>query len=50
MLWLQLLITAVLTTLIVKGALWIKRHRHAHPGLYKNRSVIGAMVWLILNF
>jgi hypothetical protein len=46
---LLLLITAVLTTLIVWGASWIKRNREKHPVVYKQRRVIGALVWLILN-
>jgi hypothetical protein len=49
MLWLQLLITAVLTTLIVLGASWIKRNREKHPEIYKRRRVIGSLVYLILN-
>jgi hypothetical protein len=42
-------ITAVITTLIVWGASWIKKNREKHPALYKNRGIIGTVVWLILN-
>jgi hypothetical protein len=50
MLWIQLLITVIITTLILQGASWIKSHRHTHPALYKNRFAIWSIVWLILNF
>jgi hypothetical protein len=46
---LLLTITAVLTTLIVWGASWIKRNREKHPAIYQHRRIIGALVWLILN-
>ena len=49
MLWLQLIITVVLTSLIVWGASWIKRNREKHPEIYKRRGIIGALVYLILN-
>jgi hypothetical protein len=49
MLWLTLIITAVLTTLIVMGANWIKKNPEKHPQLYKQRRTIGAIVYVLLN-
>jgi hypothetical protein len=46
---LTLALTIVLTTLIVMGANWIKRNKAKYPELYKNRRVIGAIVYVILN-
>lgn len=46
---LLLVITTALTTLIVWGRSWIYRNKEQHPEIFKNRGVIGAVVWLILN-
>jgi hypothetical protein len=46
---LTLALTIVLTTLIVMGANWIKKNKKKHPELYKNRGVIGAILYIILN-
>lgn len=50
MIWLTLILTVIITTAIVYGASWIKRHRETRPELYKNRGVIGFIVWLILQY
>ena len=46
---LTLALTIVLTSLIVLGANWIKKNREKRPELYKNRSFIGSIIYLILN-
>ena len=46
---LTLALTIVLTSLIVMGAHWIKRNKEKHPELYKNRRLIGAVIYVILN-
>jgi hypothetical protein len=50
MIWSALILTVIITTAIVYGACWIKRQRQTHPELYKNRGVIGFIVWLILQY
>ena len=46
---LTLALTIVLTTLIVMGANWIKKNKEKYPEIYKNRGVIGSIVYIILN-
>ncbi len=49
MLWLTLLITVVLTTLIVWGRSWILKNRETHPELFKYRGAIGMVLYIIFN-
>lgn len=49
MLWLTLLITVVLTTLIVLGLNYIHNNKQKNPELYKNRYTVRGFIWLILN-
>lgn len=49
MLWPQILITVILTSLIVWGALWIEKNKKKHPQVYRNRSTLRMVLWLILN-
>ena len=49
MLWLQLIITAVITALIVLAAAWIKRNREKHQEIYKSRGIIGGIIYIVLN-
>lgn len=49
MLWLTLLITVVLTSLIVWVRSWIIKNREKHPGIYEKRGVFGTVLYVILN-
>jgi 4-hydroxybenzoate polyprenyltransferase len=49
MLWLTLLITVVVTTLIVWGHSWIVKNRETHPALFKHRSAIGMVLFIVFN-
>jgi len=46
---LTLALTIVLTSLIVMGAIWIKKNKEKHPELYQNRGFVGSIIYLILN-
>ena len=46
---LTLTLTIVLTSLIVMGAIWIKRNKERHPEIYKHRGIIGSVIYVILN-
>ncbi|HYF68359.1 MAG TPA: hypothetical protein VD884_09485 [Ohtaekwangia sp.] len=47
--WLALIITVVLTTLIVWAEHWIKKHKDTHPEIYKNRYTFRVLLYLILQ-
>jgi len=46
---LTLFLTVIITTLIIRGANWIKENREKYPELYKQRGLIGAIIYLLLN-
>jgi hypothetical protein len=46
---LTLILTAIITTLIVLGIRWIEKNKEKHPEIFKNRGIIGAVVWLLLQ-
>lgn len=49
MIWLALIVTVVVISLIVWAWNWILRHKQTHPELYKNRYTIRAIVFVILQ-
>jgi hypothetical protein len=49
MLWLTLLITIVLTTIIVWAHSWILKNRERHPEFFKHRRAIGMVLVIIFN-
>jgi hypothetical protein len=44
-----LIVTVIITILLVRGRNWIIRNRETHPEIFKNRGVIGALIWILLN-
>jgi len=49
MLWLTLLITAIVTTLIVWGRSWIVKNREKRPEIYGHRRAIDGVIYVVLN-
>ncbi len=49
MIWLTLLITVVITSLIVLADRWIGKHKFTHPELYKHRYTFRLLVYMLLQ-
>jgi hypothetical protein len=41
--------TLGITGLIVWGHIWIDKHKHTHPDLYKNKWLFRLLVWITLS-
>jgi hypothetical protein len=41
--------TLGITGLIVWGHIWIDKHKHTHPELYKNKWLFRFFIWITLS-